>query len=152
MLPATAGVSGLAKVLSDGLAPWQVAPSVHDDGETVLDLVVAIALGGDCLAAWSVPQPKLFGPVACDPTVTRLIHALGGQAAEAITTIRTAAAGQCACSVASHAFADDRQLVVGLSQPDRGRTRRGNTRSRPQARGRVPPDAHVRRPRFRWQS
>ena len=72
MLLATARVSGLAKALSDGLAPWRTARSVHDPGKTVLDLVIAIGMGGDCLADIGVvrAQPELFGPVASDPTVS----------------------------------------------------------------------------------
>ena len=76
MLLSTARVSGLARALSDGLAPWRTTRSVHDPGKTVLDLAVAIALGGDCLADIGVvrAQPELFGPVASDPTVSRLIE------------------------------------------------------------------------------
>ena len=94
MLLATARVSGLAKALSDGLAPWRAARSVHDPGNTVVDLAVAIALGGDCLADIGVvrAQPELFGQVASDPTVSRLIDALAEQPAEAIAAIRAARA------------------------------------------------------------
>ena len=63
MLLATARVSGLAKALSEGLVSWRAARSVHDPGKTVLDLAVAVALGGDCLADIGVvrAQPELFG-------------------------------------------------------------------------------------------
>jgi hypothetical protein len=50
MLLQAAAVSGLADELSRALSPWRLARSVHDPGKTVLDLVGAIALGGDCLA------------------------------------------------------------------------------------------------------
>ena len=50
MLLQTAAFSGLAVGLSRGLATWRLDRSVHDPGKTVLDLAVAIALGGDCLA------------------------------------------------------------------------------------------------------
>jgi hypothetical protein len=67
--------SGLSKVvLCDGLAPWRAPRSVHDPGKTVLDLVVAIALGGDCLAGVGA-VPALRGLVASDPTVSRLTDA-----------------------------------------------------------------------------
>jgi Transposase DDE domain group 1 len=94
MLLATARVSGLAQVLRDGLASWRTARSVHDPGKTVLDLAVAIALGGDCLADIGVvrAQPELFGPVASDPTVSRLIDALAERPEEAIAAIRAARA------------------------------------------------------------
>ena len=62
-------VSGLAAGLSARLSRWRPARSVHDPGKTVLDLAVAIALGGDCLADVAVvrAQPELFGAVASDP-------------------------------------------------------------------------------------
>jgi hypothetical protein len=42
----SAQVSGLTEALSRGLSPWRSPRSVHDPGKTVLDLAVAIALGG----------------------------------------------------------------------------------------------------------
>jgi len=117
MLLATARVSGLSKNLSDGLAPWRAARSVHDPGKTLLDLVVAIALGGDCLADIGVvrAQPELFGPVASDPTVSRLIDALAERPGEAIAAIRTARAAARA-RVWSHRapLADEHRVVVDL--------------------------------------
>ena len=58
----------------------------------MLDLAVAIALGGDCLADIGVvrAQPELFGPVASDPTVSRLIERLAEHPAAAIAAIRAA--------------------------------------------------------------
>lgn len=94
MLLSTARVSGLARALSQGLAPWRTKRCVHDPGKTVLDLASAIALGGDCLADIGVvrAQAELFGPVASDPTVSRLIDALAEQPSEAIAAIRAARA------------------------------------------------------------
>src|SRR4051812_5431412 len=94
MLLATARVSGLAKGLGDGLAPWRAGRSVHDPGKTVLDLAVAIALGGDCLADIAVlrSSPELFGPVASDPTVSRLVKTLAQAGTAALRAIRTARA------------------------------------------------------------
>jgi hypothetical protein len=95
MLLQTAAVSGLATGLSRGLASWRPARSVHDAGKTVLDLAVTIALGGDCLADVAVlrAQPELFGAVASDPTISRLIEGLGDDSATVITAIRAARAG-----------------------------------------------------------
>ena len=95
MLLQTAAVSGLAAGLSRGLASWRPARSVHDPGKTVLDLAVTIALGGDCLADVAVcrAQPELFGAVASDPTISRLIEGLGDDSATVITAIRAARAG-----------------------------------------------------------
>jgi hypothetical protein len=94
MLLQAAAVSGLADELSRALSPWRLARSVHDPGKTVLDLVVAIALGGDCLADAAVvrAQSELFGTVASDPTISRLIDALGDDAAAVIPAIRAARA------------------------------------------------------------
>src|SRR3954447_2662598 len=94
MLLATARVSGLAQGLSEVLAPWRADRSVHDPGKTVLDLAVAVALGGDCLADVAVlrAQPQLFGSVASDPTVSRLIATLAGDAPAALTALRAARA------------------------------------------------------------
>lgn len=92
LLLQTAQVSGLAAGLSQGLSPWRAPRSVHDPGKTVLDLAVAIALGGDCLADAAVvrAQPELFGSVASDPTISRLIDALADDPLGAIAAIRGA--------------------------------------------------------------
>jgi Transposase DDE domain group 1 len=94
MLLQTAAVSGLAQELSRALSPWRPARSVHDPGKTVLDLAVTIALGGDCLADAAVvrAQSELFGTVASDPTISRLIDTLGEDAAAVIAAIRAARA------------------------------------------------------------
>lgn len=94
MLLQTAAVSGLAQELSRALSPWRPARSVHDPGKTVLDLAVTIALGGDCLADAAVvrAQSELFGTVASDPTISRLIDTLGDDAAAVIAAIRAARA------------------------------------------------------------
>lgn len=49
--------------------------AVHDPGKIVLDLAVAVALG-------------VFGLVASDPTVSRLITALAEDPRKAVTAIR----------------------------------------------------------------
>ncbi|MBA2323634.1 MAG: transposase, partial [Pseudonocardiales bacterium] len=45
----TARVSGLAAGLIAALGPWRRSRAVHDPGKVLLDLAVAVALGGDCL-------------------------------------------------------------------------------------------------------
>jgi hypothetical protein len=94
MLLKTAAASGLAAALSQVLVSWRAPRSVHDPGKTVLDLAVAIALGGDCLADAAVvrAQSELFGTVASDPTISRLIEALGADSAATIAAIREARA------------------------------------------------------------
>jgi len=68
----TAAAAGLDEALGAALRPWQGARARHDPGRVLLDLAVAVALGGDCLADLAVvrAQPDLFGQVASDPTVT----------------------------------------------------------------------------------
>jgi hypothetical protein len=94
LLLRAAAVGGLAGQLSQRLAPWCAARAVHDAGKTVLDLAIAVALGGDCLADVAVlrAQPMLFGSVASDPTVSRLIERLAGDPDAAVAAIRAARA------------------------------------------------------------
>jgi len=94
LLLQTGQVSGLTRGLSQQLRSWRLARSVHDPGKTVLDLAVTIALGGDCLADAALlrAQSELFGAVASDPTISRLIDALGADPGVAIAAIRRARA------------------------------------------------------------
>jgi Transposase DDE domain group 1 len=73
LLVATAGVTGLSGELSTRLGLWRRPWAIHDPGKIVLDLAVAVALGGDCAADIAVvrAQPGVFGLVASDPTVSR---------------------------------------------------------------------------------
>lgn len=61
--------------MSTALALWRSPRAVHDPAKVVLDLAIAVALGGDCAADLAVvrAQPQLFGAVASDATVSRLI-------------------------------------------------------------------------------
>jgi hypothetical protein len=92
LLTETARVTGLAAGLSAGLARWRPSRAVHDPGKMVTDLAVAVALGGDCLADVGVlrAEPALFGPVASDPVVSRLIARLAADAPAALRSIRAA--------------------------------------------------------------
>ena len=65
LLLQTASISGLATGLSQVLAPWRKPLAVHDPAKMILDLAVAVAVGGDCLADVSLlrAQPEVFGPV-----------------------------------------------------------------------------------------
>ena len=94
LLLRSALLSGLSKGLSDGLSPWRSVRSVHDPGKVVLDLAITIALGGDCLADAAVlrAQPELFGTVASEPTISRLIDTLGDDPSAVIAAIRGAGA------------------------------------------------------------
>ena len=94
LLAETARVSGLERALSAELGPWRAERAVHDPGKVLLDVATAIALGGDCLADLAVvrAQPQLFGPVASDPTVSRLIATLAENVDDAVAALRTARA------------------------------------------------------------
>lgn len=58
LLVQTAEVSGLAQALRMQLGPWRSARAQHDPGKIVLDLAVAVALGGDRLADVGVMRPS----------------------------------------------------------------------------------------------
>jgi hypothetical protein len=92
LLAETLRLTGLAGGLSAALGRWRAPRAVHDPGKIIADLAVAVAMGGDCLAdiAMLRSQPLLFGPVASDPVVSRLISALAGDAPRALRAIRAA--------------------------------------------------------------
>jgi hypothetical protein len=94
LLLETLRATGLSRGLSAGLARWRAPRVVHDPGKILTDLVVALALGGDCLADIAVlrAEPELAGPVASDPVVSRLITALAAEAPRALRAIRGARA------------------------------------------------------------
>jgi hypothetical protein len=82
-------VADLDRGLSRALWPWGVR-KVHDPGKVLLDVATAVALGGDCLADVAAvrAQPAIFGPVASDPTVSRVFAALAADVDEAVAAIR----------------------------------------------------------------
>ena len=88
------GVAALDRGLAAALAPWRPGRARHDPGKVLLDLAIAVALGGDCLADVAAvrAQPTIFGSVASDPTVSRLFAVLAGDVDEAVAAIRQARA------------------------------------------------------------
>ncbi|WP_055596907.1 IS1380 family transposase [Streptomyces hirsutus] len=92
LLVETVRKSGLDQAISAALAPWRKPRAVHDPGKILVDLAPAVALGGDCLAdiATLRAEPAVFGQVASDPTVSRLIDTLAASGEKALTAIRTA--------------------------------------------------------------
>jgi hypothetical protein len=94
LLTEAARITGLRAGLSAGLGRWRASRAVHDPGKIVTDLAVAVALGGDCLADAGVlrAEPALFGPVASDPVISRLVTRLAADAPAALTAIRAARA------------------------------------------------------------
>ena len=95
LLTGTVRAVGLDTALSGALAPWRRPLAVHDPGRIVVDLALCAALGGDHLSDLAVlrSQGELFGPVASDPTVCRLIKTLA-QDADAVEAAVEAARGE----------------------------------------------------------
>ncbi|MGW7239941.1 IS1380 family transposase [Streptomyces sp. NPDC054804] len=94
LLVETVRKSGLDRAISAALTPWRKPRAVHDPGKILLDVALAVALGGDCLADVGMlrAEPDVFGPVASDPTVSRLIDTLAAGGNRALEAIRTARA------------------------------------------------------------
>ena len=119
----TAKKTGLTSRLSEALAPWRKPLATHDPGKIIADLAVAVAMGGDCLADINQmrAEPAVFGRVASDPTVSRLITALAADAPAALSAINAArvaarrAAWRAAASAAPDHHTDaDRPLIVDI--------------------------------------
>jgi hypothetical protein len=94
LLLRTAEAVGLDAALSQAIKPWRRPLARHDPGKILLDLAVSLAVGGDCLAdlAQLRAAPEVFGPVASDPTVSRLIDTLAADAPAALAAIASARA------------------------------------------------------------
>ncbi|KFG71341.1 IS1380 family transposase [Streptomyces mutabilis] len=94
LLVETVRKAGLDQVISAALAPWRRPRAVHDPGKILLDVALAVALGGDCLADVGTlrAEPGVFGPVASDPTVSRLVDALAAAGPKALSATRAARA------------------------------------------------------------
>ncbi|MFF1744539.1 IS1380 family transposase [Streptomyces mirabilis] len=92
LLVETVRKSGLDQAISAALAPWRKPRAVHDAGKILVDLALAVALGGGCLADIALlrSEPAVFGPVASDPTVSRMIDTLASSGEKALTAIRAA--------------------------------------------------------------
>ncbi|WP_426977316.1 IS1380 family transposase [Pseudarthrobacter sp. O4] len=90
-------VSGLGAGLSEALGPWRKPFARHDPGKILTDVALSLATGGDCVSDVDRlrSQPQVYGLVASDPTISRLIRTLStagpGKALAAINTARAAA-------------------------------------------------------------
>jgi hypothetical protein len=86
-------VTGLGAGLSAGLARWRAPRAVHDPGKILADLVVTLALGGDCLSDVAMLCRAAGRPVASDPVISRLVSALTAEGQpRALRAIRKARA------------------------------------------------------------
>ena len=108
LLTETVRAVGLDRELSAALGPWRLPNAVHDPAKVVLDLAVTLALGGDCLADIAVAraEPGVYGPVASDPTVSRVIDRMAAdvpRALAAISAARAAARGRAWALAGEHA-------------------------------------------------
>ena len=114
LLTETIRAAGLDRGLSEALAGWRKPLAVHDPGKILLDLAVSLALGGDALSDVAVlrGEPGVYGPVASDPTVSRLIKVLAEDADKAIKAI----------SVARQQARATAWGVAGVHAPDHGAT------------------------------
>lgn len=94
LLLRTAEKTGLTSGLTEQLKPWRKPMASHDPGKIILDLAVALAIGGDCAADLALlrAEPGIFGSVASDPTVSRLIAVLAVDATKALSAIGSARA------------------------------------------------------------
>jgi hypothetical protein len=90
----TVRAAGLDRGLSRALARWRKPLARHDPGKVVTDLALALAVGGDCLADVAAlrAESAVFGLVASDPTVSRLVDALAADAERALKAIDAARA------------------------------------------------------------
>jgi hypothetical protein len=71
--------------------------AAHDPGKILLDVAVAVAVGGNHLADVAIAraEPAVFGPVASDPTVSRLVDTLAAAGPRALAAIHRARAEVC---------------------------------------------------------
>lgn len=89
LLVETLRATGLDRVLSARLARWRKPLAVHHPGKIICDLAIGLALGGACLADIAAlrDEPGIYGRVASDATVSRLIKLLGSDPDRAIAAI-----------------------------------------------------------------
>lgn len=94
LLVETIRKSGLDTAMSAALAPWRRPRAVHDPGKILLDVALAVALGGDCLADVGMlrAEPAVFGPVASDPNTAGSADKLAAGGPKTLTAIRSARA------------------------------------------------------------
>ena len=94
LLTETVHTSSLGHHLKHELAAWKKPFATHDPGKILTDIAITLALGGDALSDSSVlrDESDLYGPVASNPTITRLIRTLAADADRALAAINTARA------------------------------------------------------------
>ena len=116
LLTETSGVTGLGDELSQVLSAWRRSWSVHDPGKITLDLAVCVAPGGRCLSDVALLrcQGEVFGPVASDPTVSRLVGALADHV-EAVEAAEAGPARRCGSGCGTWPASTHQRLESALS-------------------------------------
>jgi hypothetical protein len=94
LLTETARVLGVVECLETELAGFARRGAVHLPGKAIADLAVMLAAGGQVPADVVMlrARPHLFGPVASDPTVSRIVDDLAGDVDVALAGIAAARA------------------------------------------------------------
>ncbi len=92
LLIETIRAAGLDLALSEALSGWRKPTATHDPGKIVMDLALSLVLGGEALSDIAVlrAEPAVYGRVASDPTVSRLITTLAQDPDKAIKAIGVA--------------------------------------------------------------
>lgn len=94
LLTETARVLGVVETLTTELAGFTRRGAVHHPGKAIADLAVMLASGGQVPADVVMlrARPHLFGPVASDPTMSRIIDDLAADPDTALAAITAARA------------------------------------------------------------
>ena len=116
LLTETSRVTGLGDELSRVLSAWRRWWAVHDPGKVMADLAVCVALGGRCLSDLSLLRcdKEVFGPVASDPTVSRLVGTLADHV-EAVEAAEAGPAGRCGSGCGTWPASTHQRLESALS-------------------------------------
>ena len=116
LLTETIRVTSLDASLSKALSWWRGSWAVHDPGKIMVDLAVCVALGGRCLSDVALLrwQGEVFGPVASDPTVCRLVGTLADHV-EAVEAAEAGPARRCGSGCGTWPASTHQRLESALS-------------------------------------
>jgi hypothetical protein len=94
MLTSVVAASGLDQGLSGALGAWRHRLAVHDPAKMITDLAIMCALGGDCMSdvAQLRVEPGVYGQVASEASLSRLMARLGQDADQVVAAISRARA------------------------------------------------------------
>lgn len=111
--------SGLGAGLSEALGPWRKPFARHDPGKILTDLALSLATGGDAVSDVDRlrNQPEVYGLVASDPTISRLVKVLSTvKPAQALAVVNEAR-GTARAHVWAHAGEDSPLHGVSAENP-----------------------------------